>query len=151
MTSRVHTIIVHASRVIRRVFMKAHKIKNENYFLKKEYILIYFLRVKCLKSEKKCHSIVAHILPPIPSNLTYEERRQRKSLYLEWSLPETETVPRGVLYVLENRNTTSVKPSWNHDTPWRTLLLVCCLSKYIVERSKISVTEEEIRCVFDDN
>ena len=71
---------------------------------------------------------IAHILPPIPSNLTFEERRQRKSLYLTWSLPETKTLPRGILYVLEHRNTTSVKPSWSHDTPWTTLLLVGCIS-----------------------
>lgn len=64
----------------------------------------------------------SHILPPIPSNLSYEERRQRKSLNIKWSLPDTETMPRGILYVVEHRNTTSVKPSWNHDTPWTTLL-----------------------------
>ena len=68
--------------------------------------------------------ILAHSLPPIPSNLTFEERRQGKSLYIQWSLPKTQMVPGGVLYVLEHRNTTSLKPSWSHDTPWITLLLV---------------------------
>ena len=65
-----------------------------------------------------------HILPPIPFNLTFEERRNGRSLYVQWNLPRKQGVPNGLVYVLEHRNTTSQKPSWNHNTPWISLLLV---------------------------
>ncbi|XP_045201547.2 anosmin-1-like isoform X2 [Mercenaria mercenaria] len=74
-----------------------------------------------------------HNLPEVPSNFTCEERRQGRALKLSWILPSVNRkVPGIVLYVLEHRNTTSLKPVWNDNTPWKTAFMT--LSKQILLR-----------------
>ena len=67
-------------------------------------------------------------LPPVPKNISTEERRKGRSLRLNWNSPDTNRTGPGVaIYLVEHRNTTSMQPNFDDDSPWTILSLVCVL------------------------
>lgn len=79
-------------------------------------------------------------LPPIPVNLTFEERREGRALHMSWILPSSNhTYPGIPVFVLEQRNTTSQKPVWNdRNIPWTTVNIVsyCTILTYNLQPRK---------------
>ena len=75
-------------------------------------------------------------LPSVPFNLSLEERRKGRSLFLSWQVPPQ--VPQGtsllppqgrqlqdiVVFVLERRNTTNIRPIWPDDKGWALVTFV---------------------------
>lgn len=88
----------------------------------------------CPEHRKCCPNLCGYVcrspdftkdsLPPVPTNITVKEIKQGRSLQLTWNLPVHSIAVAGIIvYVIEQRNTTSVRPVWGVDTPWQILNL----------------------------
>ncbi|KAL4220506.1 hypothetical protein ACF0H5_020905 [Mactra antiquata] len=89
----------------------------------------------CVDNLRCCPNMCGHVcrkpdyssynLPPIPLNLSLEERRQGRALHVSWILPSTSWTAPGIsVYILEQRNTTNQKPVWNDGkSSWTTVLI----------------------------
>lgn len=96
-------------------------------------------------------------LPEVPINLTVEEQRQGRALKLSWILPSAnKTLPGIVIFVLEQRNSTSQKPAWNENTPWKTAFMVsrvklkkiCSLLKQIMFPCYFRIQKNQTDLIF---